>query len=75
MNFILCNMNETIIEFQKQRIVALEAENQRLKQAVIRKESSLKAYLLRLQEIINDDAFNKPIHNINYNQHEIQIRG
>jgi hypothetical protein len=68
-------MNEAIIEFQKQRIVALEAENQRLKQAFIRKESSLKAYLLRLQEIINDDAFNKPIHNINYNQHEIQIRG
>lgn len=59
-------MNESIIEFQKQRIAALEAENQRLKIEMVRKESSLKQYLIRLTETINDPVFNKPIHYINY---------
>lgn len=59
-------MKEAVIEFQKQRIEALEAENQRLKIAIIRKENSLKAYLKRLQDMINDENFNKPIHDKNY---------
>lgn len=59
-------MNESIIEFQKQRIEALEAENQRLKLAIIKKESSVRDYLKRLSALINDEAFNKPIPARNY---------
>lgn len=59
-------MNESVLEYQKQRIEALEAENQRLKLAIIRKESSVREYLNRLTALINDEAFNKPIHFINY---------
>jgi hypothetical protein len=59
-------MNESVLEYQKQRIEALEAENLRLKIAIIRKESSVKDYLKRLSALIKDEAFNKPIQYINY---------
>ncbi len=57
---------EDIILFQKERITALENEVERLKQGLVRKENSLKAYLNRLTELKNDPAFNKPILTKNY---------
>lgn len=59
-------MKESIIEFQKQRIEALETENRLLKVAIVRKENSVKEYLKRLTVLINDPAFNKPIIDKNY---------
>ena len=57
---------DELIKFQKQRIEALEEENKLLKQAVIRKESSVRDFLNRLTNIINDPNFQKPIHNQNF---------
>ena len=63
---------EDIIQFQKERITALENENQRLKIAVIRKESDLKDYLKRLTELKNDPVFNQPIQTKNYSNESNQ---
>ena len=63
---------EDIIQFQKERITALENENQRLKIAVVRKESDLKDYLKRLTELKNDPVFSQPIQTKNYNNESNQ---
>lgn len=55
-----------LCEFQKLQIEALKNENEKLKQVVIRKESSLKDYLKRIQEHMSNPDFYKPILNINY---------
>lgn len=57
-----------ICEFQKLQIEALKKENERLKQVMVRKETSLKDYLKRIQEHINNPDFHKPILNINYDE-------
>jgi hypothetical protein len=57
---------EEIIQFQKERITALEKEVERLKGALKIKENSLHAYLKRLNEVTKDPAFNKPILTKNY---------
>lgn len=61
-------MNSDIYEFQKLQIEALKKENERLKLQMIRKESSLRDYLKRLQDHMSNPDFNKPILNINYNE-------
>lgn len=63
---------EDIIQFQKERITALENENQRLKIAVVRKESDLRAFLKRLTELKKDPVFNQPIQTKNYSNESNQ---
>ena len=57
-----------LCEFQRLRIEVLEKENEKLKQVVIRKESSLKQFLKRIQDHINNPDFNKPILNQSYDE-------
>ena len=57
-----------ICEFQRLQIEALKKENEKLKQVVIRKESSLKQFLKRIQDHINNPDFHKPILSKNYDE-------
>lgn len=57
-----------LCEFQRLRIEVLEKENQTLKQTMVRKESSLKDYLKRLQDHMSNPDFNQPILNISYDE-------
>lgn len=59
-------MSEHIIEFQKLRIEALENEVVRLKNQLVQTETKISMSASELKEFINDPAFSKPIHNIDY---------
>lgn len=54
---------ESLIEFQKQRIKALEKENKKLRKQL---ESKLPRKPDYLHALVNDPIFEKPIPNINY---------
>ncbi|AMO19440.1 hypothetical protein [Flavobacterium columnare] len=56
-----------VLEFQKQRIEALEKEIQRLQQIIVKTEKTTRVSADKLKEVISDPAFNKPIQNLNYN--------
>lgn len=59
-------MKDQIIEFQKARIEALEAELKRVKNTLneISEVSTKKA--LDIKVMLSDPNFDKPIHNVNY---------
>lgn len=54
---------ESLIEFQKQRIKALEKENKKLRKHLDSKLPKKPDYI---HTLVNDPIFEKPIPNINY---------
>lgn len=57
-----------VCEFQKLQIEALIKQNEVLKQQMVRKESSLKDFLKRIQDHMSNPDFYKPILNKNYHE-------
>ncbi len=55
-----------VLEFQKQRIEALEKEVERLQQIIVKTEKSTRISADKLKVVIKDPAFNKPSQNIEY---------
>lgn len=57
------NSQESLIEYQKQRITALEKEVKKLKKQLDSKLPNKPDYL---HKMVNDPVYLKPIHNVNY---------